>query len=687
MPAKQGLRDPLPNSTRRLSQRAAGIIFRILWPARRWQLIGAGALTLVLSLFAPLKATIETAVLNLSWLGKTEDPGHGSVSVGELLQKQVTLTINDDAESTDCISLIVNECVKRFSSKANHELPLYKVLGLYSFLLLITFVVMLAYRRTIAALSHVVFRTLRGQATERLFYDFSLLGPSSASPHAEAASSLQFGATNFKWTTNYFLSSLGYALFLVLMITVIALKDWSLALACFILVAVLLLVVFRQGVSQEHGRREHEQSRDTLLAHTDDILSNRELIQAWEQSPRCLGRLQARAGDYGKLELKLDRLEGFWESLFQTIVDLGKMLLLTILVLLAVAGFYRLQNATPAAGKSSNETLFLIVLYSRLIVPTAGLSRNLQSILRSATSVRRFLGIVLSPAPKPSPVDSVSLKSLKAAAASSPMAISFEDVHLSFPQEAGPPIPVLRNCQFEIPSKGLTLVLSPSGGGKSSIARLIMGFLRPDRGRIRLFGQDTSGLLSVKMLDLISYVPQSHHVLAESVRDNLTWTSDVSDDRMLEVIAALGLASDADAPDFLKRDASTLSVGQKQRLAVARLLLDEKSELVLMDEPMAGVDVFALRDFLPELRRSILSRTRTFVIFSHRLEFAALADYVILVNGGRVEEEGCPLDLLENQASRFNSIYSAAEQALLLRTVALVRRNGSSGNVEPDRRP
>jgi ABC-type multidrug transport system fused ATPase/permease subunit len=138
----------------------------------------------------------------------------------------------------------------------------------------------------------------------------------------------------------------------------------------------------------------------------------------------------------------------------------------------------------------------------------------------------------------------------------------------------------------------------------------------------------------------------------DTVRDNLF--AKKSDDELEQALVRVRL-HDAE----LGKIATKLSIGQKQRVGLARLLLD-RADIVLLDEPLSGVDAFTLMELDEELRRYFGDDSRTFVVISHRLMFTSYADHVVVIEDGVKVEEGSPTELRDKPDGRFAALVSAA---------------------------
>ena len=214
--------------------------------------------------------------------------------------------------------------------------------------------------------------------------------------------------------------------------------------------------------------------------------------------------------------------------------------------------------------------------------------------------------------------------------------VTFDEVSLRY-DPARPP--ALDRVSFRVlPGEALVLA-GPSGSGKSSVLRLLMGFRAPDGGRIALNGRDATALRPDQLRRLCAYVPQAPHLFRDTIRENIRLARSGADDAAVE-----GAAREARVLDFsdalpLGLDTVVgeggwgLSGGQAQRVALARAFLRDRP-LVLLDEPTAHLDPGTEAEVLDGLRR--LCAGRTAVIASHSPLVRARFNHVLVLEQGRV---------------------------------------------------
>jgi ATP-binding cassette subfamily B protein len=234
-------------------------------------------------------------------------------------------------------------------------------------------------------------------------------------------------------------------------------------------------------------------------------------------------------------------------------------------------------------------------------------------------------------------------------AASEVSLASLESIALATPERTGPAQPVLRGVTFQAPPGQLTALVGPSGAGKTTITHLVSRLYDPDEGAVLIGGQDLRDVTLDSLHDVVGVVTQDAHMFHDTIRANLSYARPEATEADLaaacqaaqiwDLITALPDGLDTVVGDRGYR----LSGGEKQRLAIARLLLKAPS-VVVLDEATAHLDSESEAAVQAALRTALTGRTS--LVIAHRLSTIREADQILVIDQGQVRERGSHEDLL-----------------------------------------
>ncbi len=218
---------------------------------------------------------------------------------------------------------------------------------------------------------------------------------------------------------------------------------------------------------------------------------------------------------------------------------------------------------------------------------------------------------------------------------------------------AGGQVRAVDRISFELSPGTLNVLLGPSGCGKSTTLRLIAGLEVADEGRILIGGRDVTRLAPAhRNISMVfqSYALFPHLSVAENIAFGLRVRKVAPEDRerrLARVADLLGLAA------LLQRKPSQLSGGQQQRVALGRAIIAQ-APVCLMDEPLSNLDAQLRAEMRQEIRALQRKLGITMVYVTHdQVEAMSMADRVILLNAGRIEQNGTPIELYETPANTF----------------------------------
>lgn len=402
--------------------------------------------------------------------------------------------------------------------------------------------------------------------------------------------------------------------------------DWQMALAALWVLPVALLIVGLSKKAQNYFTRKQNAA---LISVADGVQECLETI-------RDLKSNRAEQAYLDGLNKKIDVLEGRMiksELGAAMFVVPAQMVLKLGMASVALAGSIRLVN-----GELPLVTFFLFLLVvSRIYEPMSFSLQNLAAINSLQVNIDRMNEINNS-------------RSQEGGAAFAPKGydITFENV--GFAYNSGET--VLRDVSFTAKQGEVTALIGPSGGGKSTAAKLAARFWDVDRGRITVGGVDVSTVDPEKLLTAYSIVFQDVTLFNNTVMENIRiGRKDATD---AEVIQA---AKAAMCDEFIQKlpqgyqtvigeNGSTLSGGERQRISIARALLKD-SPIILLDEATASLDAENETEIQQAISR--LVERKTVLIIAHRMRTVENANKIVVLSDGFVAEMGAPEALMKQK--------------------------------------
>jgi ATP-binding cassette subfamily B protein len=228
--------------------------------------------------------------------------------------------------------------------------------------------------------------------------------------------------------------------------------------------------------------------------------------------------------------------------------------------------------------------------------------------------------------------------------------INFDNVSFSFDEKE-----VLHQLNFSI-QKGQTVgIIGSTGSGKSTLASLLVGTYRPTAGSILIDGKNLTDIKLHDYRNLIGYVPQDIFLFSESIEDNIRFGTTQETD--IEDIIGAAQAADVwdDINEFNKglqtelgERGITLSGGQKQRVALARAFV-RNPDILILDDSLSAVDTGTERKIKDNLKS--ISKDRTTILISHRVSTVEDADFILVLDDGKIIEQGSPKELLSRPST------------------------------------
>ena len=399
--------------------------------------------------------------------------------------------------------------------------------------------------------------------------------------------------------------------------------DWRLALAALWVLPVSLAIVAVSGKVEHYFTRRQTEAKLAVAEGIQEALETMRDLKSNNAEEKYLSGLDKKI-DVQEKRMIASELGG---ALF--VVPAGMILKLGIGTVALVGGMLLASNAITVL------TFFLYLLVvSRLYDPLSSSLQNLAAIISTNIPIERM-----------NEIENYPVQPGTAELKTSGYDIVFDNV--SFAYNTGEQ--VLSGVSFTAKQGEVTALIGPSGGGKSTAAKLAARFWDADSGKITLGGTDVKTVDPEKLLSAYSIVFQDVTLFNNTVMENIRIGRQGATDE--EVLAA---AREAQCDEFVEKlpegyqtmigeNGSALSGGERQRISIARALLKD-SPVILLDEATASLDA----ENETHIQRAIsrLVKGKTVLIIAHRMRTVEGADKLVLLKDGKVAEQGSPEELL-----------------------------------------
>lgn len=425
-------------------------------------------------------------------------------------------------------------------------------------------------------------------------------------------------------------STLGIATDLLTIVGMLAMMlwlQWDFTLIALAVAPLLLLFVSRIRKAVKAATHEVRKRESDIVAVAEEGLQSIRVVKAFDREDLQERQLAVAGQQAVDAALNARRVK----SVVSPIV--------TVVVAACTAVVLWRGSALILAGVMTAGTLTVFISYlASFFKPVQDLAKLTNTIAMASVGVDRVNALLTAETSVEEKAEAIEAEEIKGA-------ISFERVAFSYDNER----PVLRDVTFEVKPGQLVGVVGHTGSGKSSLVSLIPRFYDPSMGTVRIDGVD---LRDYKLHDLrrqIAYVLQDTVLFRGTIRDNIAFgRPDADHDEIVE------MAKLANAHEFISEmphgydspvgeRGLTLSGGQRQRIGIARALI-RNSPILILDEPTAALDAESEHLVMSALQR--LMNGRTVITIAHRLSTIRDADKIVVLEEGRVVEEGSHTELL-----------------------------------------
>ena len=410
--------------------------------------------------------------------------------------------------------------------------------------------------------------------------------------------------------------------------------DWRLALIAFIVSAPLVLVL---RLVQSRLVQAHNISRERnaeLLGVFSEMVSGAETLHAYKSTEFMISSVAKDVRNRGDSNIRAGIIGAF---LFPS----GEVF--AVFTVMAVVGAGLLIG--PGGGLSAGALIGFVFLTYRFLEPIAEFTEVIDQTQSAVASLRRVLGVLDTPIGPPQPTLPISLPSGE-------LSIDFVNVSFAYGSrldEVDDDTPVLNTINLHVPGGQHVALVGPSGSGKTTLARLIARLADPTIGTVKLGGVALNRVDNSDLRKRLIVVPQEPFLFADSIAYNLRFAApDASDSQLRDVFSDLEIDDWLDTLPMgintnVGQRGGSLSAGERQLIALVRAAV-VRPDVLILDEATSSVD--ALTEVRISKALSKLAKGRTTVSIAHRLSTAARADRVVLLEQGRIVEDGSHAQLI-----------------------------------------
>jgi ATP-binding cassette, subfamily B, multidrug efflux pump len=411
----------------------------------------------------------------------------------------------------------------------------------------------------------------------------------------------------------------------------------NLKLTLFVLIPMPLIVFGARFFSKKmhRGYEEVQGAFSELTEIVRERFAGIRMIKAYNREQEALSRIESISKDYVKKNLALVRITGSFSPLMVLFSNIS------LSIVLFLGGRQTIMfTITPG------DFVAFISYLGLLTWPMMATGWVTNLIQRGKASLNRIDRIIQEKPSVDDPPDPVVLHHVKGS-------IAFEAVAFSYRpfDHSSVAAPVLDRIHLKIKQGGVLGIVGAPGSGKSTLLTLIPRTYDVSDGCITLDGTDIRKIQLSHLRSMISYMPQEPFLFAGTIRENITFDSQKTNESKL--IQAVERASLSDILSTFPNGFETivgekgivLSGGQKQRVGLARMLLKD-APVMILDDPISQVDLKTGEAIVDTIRS--MAGEKTIIIVSHRLSAVRFADRIITLDHGRIAESGTHAQLMEN---------------------------------------
>ncbi|MDN5726408.1 MAG: ABC transporter ATP-binding protein/permease [Propionibacteriales bacterium] len=440
-------------------------------------------------------------------------------------------------------------------------------------------------------------------------------------------------ANGFDGLITAFLTLVGVSILLLTL-------DWRMGLVCLLSMPVLFLLMRWFSKSSTHTYRRVRENAALVIVQFVETMTGVRAVQSYRREGRNQQIFHDLSDRYGAANVQSMRLFAIFMPGVKLIGNI------TIGVVLLYGG-YRVIDGDMTIGVLAAFLLYLRQFFE----PMQEISQFYNSFQSASSALEKLSGVL-----EEEPTVAEPTKPIKPAVVSGEL--RFDAVDFSYVDDRL----VLPGLDLTVPAGQTVALVGTTGAGKTTIAKLMSRFYDPTAGTVRLDGVDLRDMSDEELRKAVVMVTQENFMFDGSIADNIAFgRPDASRAEIEAAAAAVGVdvfvrsLPDGYDTDVGKRG-GRLSAGQRQLVAFARAFLADPSVLIL-DEATSSLDIPSER-LVQQALQTILS-SRTAVIIAHRLSTVEIADRVLVLEHGKILEDGSPAELMNDKGGRYAALHDA----------------------------